>query len=296
MTKHGLPVTIAVCTYRRHSLFETLRSFTLLNDLDKYDLRILIIDNDADDSLKATIETFSKGYPFKLRYVHAPKQNISIARNAALNNVETKWLLFIDDDEEADVWWLDNIMTSRQGSNVVIGQCKAIYGKELPKWLRRCDFHSNRLEGGFENAYTSNALLDMDFIKKHKLEFRNSLGKTGGEDTIFFRQIHELGGKISYCPEAIVYEPVPLNRASMKWVKTRKFRAGQIHGLLCKDFKPSAYKALLLTAGAKAIFSGLAAFLTIPGTDSSKRWWARAHLHAGAVNYRLKENIFEEYS
>jgi len=289
-------ITIAVCTYLRPSLFETLKSFEQLNGINTYSVTVMVIDNDALDILKAPIENFAQNYSFPLVYVHAPEKNISIARNAALENTSTQWLLFIDDDELAEASWLENIMSVRETADVVIGQCKAVYGQNLPGWLKRCDFHSNRLKGPSENAYTSNALINMNFVKKHSFRFRLELGKTGGEDTVFFRQVSEVGGKIHYCPEAIVYEPVTENRANMQWVKTRKFRAGQTHGLLCKDFKPKAYKYLLFSAGSKMIVSAIMTVLSIPSTDTSRQWWARAHLHAGALNYRIRGRIFEEYN
>ena len=288
-------VTVAICTFRRASLFETLSSLLNLNDRGNYNLSVVVVDNDETDSLRETVAEFSKTYSLPLKYVHAPSKNISIARNGALNAVATRWLLFIDDDEIAHKDWLKNIMSMRSDLHVVIGQCQAIYSDEQPGWLSRCDFHSNRLSGRPENAYTSNALIDMDFVKKHDFSFREELGLTGGEDTIFFRQIFEAGGVIEYCPSALVYEPVPQGRASMSWVKTRKFRAGQTHGLLCKDFDSGAYRLLFVTAGSKMIVSAIMALVTMPGTDSSRRWWARAYLHAGAVRYRLKPTILEEY-
>jgi len=202
-------VTIAICTFRRTSLFETLSSLLSLNDRENYNLSVVVIDNDETDTLRGTVAKFSKTYSLPLNYVHAPSKNISIARNGALNTVATRWMLFIDDDEIADKDWLKNIMSMRSDAHVVIGQCQATYSDEQPGWLSRCDFHSNRLSGRPENAYTSNALIDMDFVKAHDFSFREELGLTGGEDTIFFRQIFEAGGVIKYCPSALVYEPVP---------------------------------------------------------------------------------------
>ncbi|MBB5731567.1 succinoglycan biosynthesis protein ExoM [Altererythrobacter atlanticus] len=287
--------TICVCTYRRPSLFQTLKSFERLERVDGLSPCVVVIDNDLTDALRVRVEEFARGFSLPLRYVHAPAQNISIARNAALDAVETRWAALIDDDEIAAPDWLSQLWHARKGAEAVIGQSAAQYGPDLPGWAARCDFHSNRIEGSVANAYTSNALLDIDFVRRHGLNFRVELGRTGGEDTVFFRQFAQAGGRIAYCPSAIVTEEVPAARATMRWVRRRNYRGGQTHGLLCREFDPRAYRTLLFTAGAKAGFSALMALVTIPGTDASRRWFARAALHAGAMHYRIRPQILEEY-
>lgn len=295
--RQNLPsVTIVVCTYKRQAMFAALRSFENLKDLAAYHIDVVVIDNDETDILRREVKIFESDYSLPLRYVHAPAKNISIARNAGLDAVEKKWLLFIDDDETADPFWLKEIMPARLGFHAVVGQCQAVYAESQAEWLKECDFHSNRLTGDVVNAYTSNALLNMDFVREHGLRFREELGKTGGEDTIFFRQMSEKGGKIVYCPQALVLEPVPDSRASMDWVKTRKFRAGQTHGLLCREFDQAAYRRLPISAGCKLFASVIMSVVTLPGTNKSRHWWARAHLHAGALKYRIRPSIIEEYA
>jgi hypothetical protein len=82
----------------------------------------------------------------------------------------------------------------------------------------------------------------------------------------------------------------------MAWVRRRKYRSGQVHGLLCREFEPGQYRKLFATAGAKLVLSAGMALLTIPGTDASRRWAARAFLHAGALHFRVKPAIIEEYA
>ncbi|NQX94578.1 MAG: glycosyltransferase family 2 protein [Erythrobacter sp.] len=289
-------VTIGVCTFQRLELFNALASFEGLRDAKGYDLRVLVVDNDETDDLRSRVKEFASEYPFPLRYVHAPAKNISIARNAVLDAVETPWLLFIDDDEVADPGWLSAMMADAASHDAIIGACEAVYDPVMPAWLEACDFHSNRITGRVENAYTSNALLRMTFVREHSLRFRVELGRTGGEDTVFFHELARAGGRMAYCPNAIVLEPVSHGRASMDWVKTRQYRAGQTHGLITREFAPAAYRTLLLTAGAKAFFSAVMSLLTIPGSNASRKWWARAYLHAGAARYRLSPKILEEYA
>jgi succinoglycan biosynthesis protein ExoM len=56
-------------------------------------------------------------------------QNISIARNACLDNADSNWLACIDDDEVASINWLSNLYKKAQQEKVAVvcGPVKAIY-------------------------------------------------------------------------------------------------------------------------------------------------------------------------
>lgn len=289
-------VTVCICTFRRTSVIETLRSLSHQTGLERSALRVLIVDNDDTDVQADWIKSEARLANLNFEYIHAPARNISIARNAALDRAETRWIAFIDDDELATSSWLHTLLETRHGHQAVIGDSIAVYPNYLPSWLRKCDFHSNRIKARLDNAYTSNALLDNEFIRKNKLRFRIDLGQTGGEDTFFFRELSNAGGSIRHCPEAIVLEPVRDERATMRWVLRRKFREGQTHAYLLEVHDPKSFRVLFLTAGAKCVISFLAALASLPGTPKSRQWLARGTLHAGALSFIIKPRILREYN
>lgn len=287
-------VTICICTFRRESIAATLRSIA---EATAYaPVPVVVIDNDDHNGARDRILAAAAAAKVAATYVHAPARNISIARNAALDAVETRWAAFIDDDEIAEPAWLCALLLMRDRGEAIIGQSRALYDPGVPAWNAACDFHSNRLEGRADNAYTSNALIDVDFVRRHDLRFRLDLGQTGGEDTLFFRAFSEAGGRILYQPDSVVVEPVSTARATMRWALRRRFRAGQTHGLVLQQFDRKAYRILLVTAAAKCVFSLIAAAATVPGTTASRKWLARSALHAGSVSYRLYPRIVREYA
>lgn len=289
-------VTVCICTFRRRSIFQAVSSVAHQQQAQQFLSRIVVIDNDDHDGLRAEVEEFAIQLPVQLDYVHAPRKNISIARNAALDAVETRYLAFIDDDQEAQPDWLVTLMERRNEAEIIVGLCRASYDGALPRWSSRCDFHSSAPGKDLANAHTGNVLIKMDSIRAGDVKFSEELGLTGGEDTVFFRSLAHAGARFAAAPEAVVIEGVPANRANMRWVLRRMYRAGQTHGLVCKMFDHRAYRKLLLTAGAKALVSALVAVIVIPGTDRSRKWFARAALHAGAFHYRLKPSMLQEYA
>src|SRR4051794_18458322 len=94
-------VTICICTFRRPYLAQTLRSVLSQVPVAGSRFRIVVADNDETPSAKAMVDAVLGAGPLSYAYVHAPARNISIARNAALAAVGTRWAAFLDDDELA---------------------------------------------------------------------------------------------------------------------------------------------------------------------------------------------------
>ena len=288
------PPTICICTFRRDSIAETLQSLALLEP-DLPPAEIVIVDNDGADGAKSRIEQAARQAGLTIRYIHAPSCNISIARNAALDACTTRWAALIDDDEIARPDWLSRLCRKANEGQAVIGVSRAIYSKHLPAWAALHDFHSNRLTGDFANAYTSNALIDVAFVRHARLRFREDLGQTGGEDTLFFRQFARAGGRIVYEPDAIVEEKVSSSRATMRWILLRSYRSGQTHGLVLSELDPAAYRKLLVTASAKLAVCMAMTLLSAWRKGRWRYWMRRGALHAGALSYVVKPQILREY-
>jgi succinoglycan biosynthesis protein ExoM len=231
--------------------------------------------------------------------VHAPSQNISIARNAGLNACKTRWLAFLDDDEFASVNWLARLMSLREHASAVFGPSEAVYSPKSPKWIRQADLHSNRLiwrHGVVETGYTSNVLMDMDFVHTHKLRFNEELGRSGGEDTMFFAAMRQSGGRLAYASEAIAYECVADARTTLNWVVKRRFRVGQVTAMMRHVYDPREYQLLPLLAPFKICACVAAAVLLAPRRGRAMWWLMRAVFHCGSLSYRLTGRVRQEYS
>jgi succinoglycan biosynthesis protein ExoM len=140
-------IDIGVCTYRRASLDEALLSLAVLTVPDGTKLRIVVADNDTVPSAQARVDGLRSTIPHEIAYVHCPASNISIARNACLENATGDFLAFIDDDEDASEEWLVELLATANDTraDVVLGPVRSVYSETAPAWMREGDFHSTRL-------------------------------------------------------------------------------------------------------------------------------------------------------
>ena len=282
-------VDVCICTFRRASLGDTVRSVAAQALPAGARLGIIVVDNDVEPEAQARVRALETELGISVRYVHAPARNISIARNAALDAATAEWIAFIDDDETALPGWLAALMrTAKDGGwDAVLGPVDAVYPENAPAWLKRLDLHSARpvtSAGRIEKGYAGNVLLRRASIEARKLRFDLARGRTGGEDDDFFYRLTDAGGRIGYAAEARVLEPVASARTELGWLVRRNFRAGQSHGSrLRARYAAAGRLAQLGLAAAKASACAAAACIGAPVAARRNRWLVRMSLHAGVV-------------
>lgn len=291
-------VTVCICTFRRTSLRAALDSLAdqILPDGGRF--QIIVVDNDLSRTAESIVTDFRIETTIHVDYFHAPYRNISIARNAGIAACQTRWLAFLDDDETVAPDWLDRLMRGRDGAVAVFGRCAAIYSNETPRWIRIGDYHSSHIistDGVIETGHTSNVLIDTDFVRAHRLHFKEEYGRTGGEDTVFFYEMHQCGGRLAYAPDAVAYEDVPNTRKTLSWVATRRYRAGQTYAKLQHQFQTPKYRIIPLLSPIKIAWCFFVAAMLTIRPDHGMWWFMRGVFHLGMLNYRLSGNVHEEY-
>jgi succinoglycan biosynthesis protein ExoM len=293
----AIELTVCICTFRRPSVLFAIDSVAKQSELPDVRVRILVIDNGSEPTARNIVTEFRGRTNIHLDYKHVPGQNISMARNAGLDAATTPWLIFVDDDEYASTNWLAELVASRGGANAVFGPCEAIYSEGTPNWIRQGDYHSNRIieRDRITTGYTSNVLIDMAFVRRHGLRFDPALGRTGGEDTMFFHAMYRKGGVLRYASRAIVYESVVPSRANFAWVVKRRYRAGQARALVSHKFDRSEYTRLSWTAPLKVAICAMMAAVTSPNRARAMWWLMRGIFHWGTVSYALGASVHEEY-
>ncbi len=288
-----------MCTYRRPNILLALNSLSQQELAKNIRFRVIIADNDELDSARALIKNYASNSKLDIYYVHAPKNNISIARNASLDCVDkdADWVVFIDDDEIASPEWLNTLVSyaQRTEADIVFGPVYAQYPDSAPNWMREGNYHSNipeRKNGVVQTGHTCNAILKWSNDCTRSQRFLVEKGLTGGEDTEYFFRLGSMGMRMDICDDAIVYEPVSEKRITYNWIKDRKIRSGQSYAYH-QNISNSLYarfEFFILTI-LKIFYCMINAILRLGNESRNKYWLLRAFFHVGVIAaiFNIKE-------
>lgn len=227
-------IDICIATYKRTNWLSCLLESLLRQKLPgHFSLRIIVIDNDADRSAEDVVKVFFSGRDASYVYDVQAEKNIALTRNKALEYVTGDYLVFIDDDEWASESWLSQLVNASKNYNadVVFGPVIPVFQENAPSWIIRGKFFErNNVSGTFlTHGPTNNTLVRNPKSFGNKLVFSKEYGVTGGSDTELFSRLHKAGAKLVWCDEAKVYEHVPENRATLRWLVMRALRGGQVY-------------------------------------------------------------------
>src|SRR5262249_38489257 len=102
---------VGVCTFMRpNMLSKFLRACARLKPVPPLQFELLIVDNDAAGSARATVEAARDSLTFPVHYVIEEERGIARARNRVLTEalrLNADYLAFVDDDEIMQPGWLD---------------------------------------------------------------------------------------------------------------------------------------------------------------------------------------------
>ena len=244
-------------TYRRNDYLAQVIPELLAQADDVSDAQttasVLIVDNDPQAGARAVVEAAraalageqpeaaepsgsadsdAAAATSRLVYVHEPEPGIVAGRNRALSQAHgSEALIFIDDDEIPSPGWLKALVSTwrAQGCAAVTGPTPPTFEVDPSPWVTASGaFDSWEAADGAQvrSADTGNLLLDLAVVEGLGLRFDPRYGLTGGEDSLFTRQLTRAGGVIRFAAGAVVTKRVPAARARRTWVLERSLRSG----------------------------------------------------------------------
>ena len=227
-------VDVCLATYKRPDFLRDALQSLALQQLDSIRMRIIVVDNDRDETARITVESFRNQAMCEVIYDVEPNQNISMARNRALGLVRADYLAFLDDDEIAPVDWLATLFATlqRYDADVVFAPVWGVLPTGAPKWAKVIPVFQrlHRTTGSIvKYGGAGNVLVKKDALGLPLQKFDSAYGLSGGEDTDFFYRLYHMGRRMVWCDEALVSEQVPVNRLTLKWVRHRAYRSGQTY-------------------------------------------------------------------
>lgn len=238
-------VTIGVPTYRRPEVLPRLvgelgeQADDLLGRAGGAALarsvRIVLADNDPERSAEhivAHLTSSCAGRGLEVQYASEPVPGIAAVRNRLLEESRGEdVLLSIDDDERPRPGWARHLVDTwgRTGAAFVAGRVVPEYTGEVDPWLLAGRFFVRRqLPTGTVVPFAAggNMLLDLAQIRAAGVRYRDDFGLSGGEDTVFTKELHATGRSIVWCNESEAVDVVPTERQTRRWVLTRAMSHG----------------------------------------------------------------------
>lgn len=271
-------LSIVVPTFRREDYLPPLFAAVADQIATVTDpVELILVDNSPDGSARA-IPT-----PAFVRYIHEPRTGVAEARNRGVAEARGSHIIFLDDDQRPAPGWLQAFAAAaRRGDRATFGAVEPLFETTPPHALlapldrifsRRlpaapgAEVQSLRAYLGSGNsmfARATLALVDPPF---------DTSFNAGGEDVWLFRQLddqHHI--PMIWCPKALVHELVPPRRATMTFLRARRFSDGQLRCLVESDaggLKAAGRVALWMAVGAAQLgLFGLAALVTRPVSEA----------------------------
>jgi glycosyltransferase involved in cell wall biosynthesis len=227
---HRTSVAVAVCTCDRNGPLAVLLDGLLENAArvaPRAALGVVVVDDSRDGGAREVVRRYEGRFELGLHYRVAGHQNISLARNLAIETAAgiAEWVAMTDDDCEPQSDWLERLLETqrRTAADAVAGNYRRRAPAGAPVWLTDEPFLEIALMSPAEGAAldmagTNNSMIRAAWWKEHpQVRFDPTLGKAGGEDVVFYRTAHAAGLRIHAAPRAVVFEEQPPSRTTLRY-------------------------------------------------------------------------------
>ncbi len=234
MSLNDTLISIVIPTYKRPAALIRLLKSIDGSRVEGFDVEIVVADNDPLASAHDVMTDFIKTSQSPITHIHVPEPGVSNARNGALHAAKGRYILFIDDDMEADLSWaqtlahcamaLDATLAFGPAVAVMPEQDHPLFDYMQPLFCRVRDYETGLIDEGIA---TGNCFLDRGKESLPSPVFDPALNQSGGEDDALFDHLMNQGAKVAWIKAATTLEHVPESRATLSYVWRRNFAWGQ---------------------------------------------------------------------
>lgn len=284
--------SICIATYKRKQLLRNLLDSIFVQNLPlNVKVQVLVVDNDIEKSAEVIINEFKSNDKIWLEYYNQPQKNISLTRNVAVKNSQGEYLLFIDDDETADLNWIREHLKAIEifDADGAIGQVIPKFPDNTPEWIKNNNYFKRYSPPTGEPAQflaTNNCIIKADLLRERPEPFNPAYGLTGGEDTFLFHGLKKTGAKFISCKEAIVTDFIPPDRVGVKWLIKKSFQTGNTatrRMIELAERKGIKRISLLLKSVIYLILSILFFIISFPFVEFRVKWLLKIFSNLGHI-------------
>ncbi len=218
-------IVIGIPTYRRPELLAALLD-SLLAELQVQPACVIVADNDCGADAPRVVAAFQARWP-DIVCIPVAARGVAQVRNALVAEAhrlspQWRWLLMLDDDGSVTPGWLGRVLDTgrRLNAHLVGGPVEGLLPASSNVFARNSIFSSRRRwDTGLVptlNTTQNLAIARATLALAPEPLFRNEYGASGGEDYDLFRRVAAAGGRMAWCDEAVVLEPAPADRLTVR--------------------------------------------------------------------------------
>lgn len=302
-------LVLAVCTYRRNDQLAALLDGAVVAARaaeSRATVGVVIVDDTAEGLARPIVERYAAAFPLGCHYRIAGHQNISKARNLGLDTALGlgDWVAMTDDDCVPDPQWFNELLAAqaRTGASAISGQLVRRAPASAPRWLREQPFldqgvihHGRDDELGV--ASTHNSMLSLDWLRAHsEVRFAEHLGRVGGEDMHFYRHATSKGLRITFAPDAMVFEDQIAERCGYRYQLRNAWWLGNSRTVTYIESGAAGRLRLFVHAAAEAGKAALRPVLRLARKEKPQLRYAltrlveAAGIAAGSIGIRLNHH------
>lgn len=239
-----MKITVGICTWNRAELLDrTLLQMRHVRIPAECDWEVLVVNNNCSDETEDVLQKHDGILP--LRRLHVARPGKSHALNAAIETIDSDWIMWTDDDVLVEPDWIEGHLRAVRefrDASFFGGYIEADFEEEPPAWLRES---FDQVEGAYavrrlgddpfrmdEDAlpYGANFAIRTDVQKANKYD--TNLGRVGssevrGEETALAMRLMELGHVGYWNPYSKVRHFIPKERLTKDYLRRFFYGIGQ---------------------------------------------------------------------
>ena len=226
---------------------------------------VVVVDNASEDNTKKVILSFKNKLP--IRYVYESRIGIPYARNKGIKVAHGSIILMLDDDCEADKFWIEKMIKAHQKypkAWVIQGRAiskptEKVYSlyTEFARFLYLRNYTKGKnlnIKNFFSKGFnkdielltcdTRNFSIKSSYLKKYNLLFDEYFYRSSDID--LGRRIVQKDGLIMFCPDIKVYH---WERSTLTQFLEQRWHVGRASARLGEKWKLSSFKVFMPRLG-----------------------------------------------